>query len=142
MRLARLLRQRTVLANGCFDVLHIGHIWHLEEARTFGDRLVVSLTLDAYVNKGPGLPINPWDHRAAMLRALRCVDAVVPSTSCHAAIRAVRPYAFVKGLDYADSELLDEARRACREVGAEMHITRTPKLSSGEIIRRMKATAL
>jgi len=131
----------TVLANGCFDVLHIGHLWHLREARGLGDRLVVSLTLDACVNKGPGLPINPWAHRAEMLLALRCVDDVVPTTSCYAAIRAVRPQVFVKGIDYIDS-LRDEARIACREVGAALHFTSAPKLSSGEIIRRMKATTL
>jgi rfaE bifunctional protein nucleotidyltransferase chain/domain len=139
---AAIAERRTVLANGCFDVLHVGHILHLEEARSLGGRLVVSLTLDSHVNKGPGLPINPWDHRAAMLRALRCVDDVVPTTSCYAAIRAVRPQVFVKGNDYEDSPLLHEALLACAEVGALLHITKSPKLSSGEIIRRMKATAL
>jgi rfaE bifunctional protein nucleotidyltransferase chain/domain len=132
---------KTVLANGCFDVLHIGHLWHLEEARGLGDHLMVSLTLDDCVNKGPGLPINRWAHRAAMLRALRCVDSVIPTTSCYAAIRMVSPHIFVKGSDYTET-LLDEARIACLEVGAELYFTKSPKLSSGEIIRRMKATTL
>lgn len=134
--------KQIVLANGCFDVLHVGHLWHLKEARRQGDWLVVALTIDEAVNKGPGLPINTWEHRAAMLRGLRCVDLVTPSSSCHEAIRELRPHIFVKGCDYEDSPLLDQAREACRDVGARLYLTQTPKLSSGAIIHKMKATVL
>ena len=116
-----------VLCNGCFDVLHIGHIEHLEEARSFGDYLIVSLTLDDYVNKVPGLPVNCWEHRARMLEALRCVDRVVPSRHCWEAIREFKPDIFVKGIDYLDSPLLDESRKACKEVGAEQAKKPIPK---------------
>jgi rfaE bifunctional protein nucleotidyltransferase chain/domain len=128
---------KTVLANGCFDVLHVGHLWHLKEAKQLGDWLVVALTVDEAVHKGPGLPINAWEHRAEMLQALRYVDLVVPSTSCHDAILQIRPDIFVKGCDYEDSTLLNPAREACARVGATLHLTHSPKLSSGAIIQRM-----
>lgn len=130
---------RIVLANGVFDVLHAGHILHLQEAARLGDVLVVSLTEDAHVNKGPGRPVNAWGHRALVLRELRCVDVVVPSHNCAAAIRSIRPNIFVKGIDYAEVGLLSAAREACEEVGALIHITNTPKMSSTEIIRKAMA---
>ena len=126
---------KVVLANGCFDVFHIGHLWHLEAARLLGDSLIVALTLDEHVNKGPGYPIHPWIHRASVLRALRCVDDVVPSSSSLDAIRRVKPQVFVKGIDYQTAALIDE-RIVCSSVGAVLHITTTPKLSSRDIIRK------
>lgn len=131
----------TVLANGCFDLLHVGHIRHLAAARAMGDRLVVALTVDAAVNKGPGRPINQWEERAEVLRALRFVDEVVPSASAFQAILAVRPRVFVKGIDYADSSALDDDRAACRAVGAELRTTETPKTSSTELMRRIAKCA-
>jgi len=130
-----------VLANGCFDVIHPGHLSHLEEARTLGNRLVVSLTLDDHVNKGPGLPIHRWAQRADMLRALRCVDEVIASTSAHEAIREIRPHVFVKGIDYQDSPLLHDDLLACAEVHATLYITQSPKLSSRGIVSQLKASA-
>lgn len=126
-----------VLANGVFDVLHLGHLKHLEAAKKLGDRLVIALTLDEYVNKGPGLPIHTWEQRAELLRGLRCVDEVVPSVSDCAAIRVIRPNVFVKGIDYEDSPLLDAARQACEDVGAVLVVTQTPKWSSRAILERM-----
>lgn len=129
---------KIVLANGCFDVLHVGHLWHLRAALEMGDELWVALTLDAYVNKGPGRPVNTWKHRAELLRELRCVSKVVPSISAPQAIRALRPDVFVKGIDYDGNPRLDEDRIACEEVGAELRLTTTPKRGSGDIIRRMR----
>jgi D-glycero-beta-D-manno-heptose 1-phosphate adenylyltransferase len=74
------LGEKIVFTNGVFDILHIGHVHYLEEARKEGDRLIVGLNDDASVrrlNKGPERPINPQDARAGVLAALRCVDAVV-----------------------------------------------------------------
>lgn len=127
----------TVLANGCFDVLHVGHVKHLEAAKKLGDTLIVSLTLDEHVNKGPGLPIHTWEERAELLRGLRCVDEVVPSVDDCAAIRVIRPNVFVKGIDYEDSPLLDAAKAACDEVGAVLVVTQTPKWSSRAIVERL-----
>ena len=130
----------TVLANGCFDLLHAGHVAHLQEARAMGDRLVVALTVDDSVWKGRGRPICRWEERAAVLRALACVDAVVPSRSGLEAVLRVRPQVFAKGPDYADT-LAGIVREACAEVGAEIRFTSAPKMSTGEIIARVRACA-
>ena len=127
-----------VLANGCFDLLHVGHIWHLEAARALGDRLVVALTLDEYVNKGPHRPVYPWAHRAELLQALRCVDSVIPSVGAIDAIRKVNPDIFVKGADYQGSPLLDPTIEVCRKLGIELRVLDTPKLSSTAIYDRLR----
>ncbi len=127
-----------VLANGVFDLLHVGHIWHLEAARELGDRLIVSLTLDEYVNKGPGRPVYPWAHRAELLRCLRCVDEVVPSISGADAVMKVKPDIFVKGKDYLNSPLLQPTIEACEKVGCKLQILDTPKLSSTFIYDRLR----
>lgn len=93
---------RTILTHGVFDVLHPGHLAHLESARAFGDRLVVSVTADAYVNKGPGRPVFTVEQRATMLRSLRMVDEVVVCDAPNAvpSIQLVQPAVYVKGQDY------------------------------------------
>jgi rfaE bifunctional protein nucleotidyltransferase chain/domain len=92
---------RVALCHGCFDVLHFGHINHLEAAATLADRLVVSITADPYVGK-PGRPVFSADERARVLRALSCVDHVVVVAAPDAlpVISALRPDVFVKGSDY------------------------------------------
>ena len=130
---------KVILANGCFDLLHVGHIWHLEAARKLGDKLIVSLTLDEHVNKGPGRPVYPWAHRAEMLMALRCVDDVTASISAVDAILKIRPDVFVKGRDYQGSSLLEPTIKVCQQIGAELVILDTPKLSSTEIYDRLRA---
>lgn len=132
---------KRILANGCFDVLHVGHLKHLEAAKRLGTTLIVALTLDEHVNKGPGLPVHTWEQRAELLRGLRCVDDVVPCVDDCAAIRAIRPDVFVKGIDYADSPCLDAARQACDEVGAVLCVTHTPKWSSRAILERLGVLA-
>lgn len=128
---------KVVLANGCFDVLHVGHVEHLEEAAKMGDYLVVSLTVDNRVNKGPGRPLYTWEDRAAVLRALRCVRHVLPTKSACEAIRMLRPHVFVKGVDYAGRDRwTEDVEAACKEVGAELRFTKAPKQSVTEIIRR------
>src|SRR3990167_3938894 len=117
-----------VLCNGCFDIFHAGHLAHLKEARQLGDTLVVALTLDAYVNKGPGRPINLWDDRAELLRELRCVDRVIPTTSAVAAILYLRPSIFVKGVDYAGGlRFTEDVEGACKGAGAVLRYTTAPK---------------
>ena len=131
---------KIVLCNGCFDVLHAGHVAHLKQARSMGDRLIVSLTLDHAVNKGPGRPVNHWGDRAMALRELRCVDGVVPTESAAYAIRRVRPDIFVKGIDYAGGDkFTEDIEAACKAVGAELRYTDTPKMSATEIIKKAMA---
>lgn len=126
-----------VLCNGVFDLLHVGHLWHLEAAKELGDKLIVSLTMDEHVNKGPGRPVYPWSARCELLMALRCVDNVVPSMTSLDAIQRVRPDIFVKGIDYKGSPLLEPTKALCDQLGVELVILETQKLSSTEIYDRL-----
>lgn len=128
---------KIVLCNGVFDVLHIGHIEHLREARAMGDRLVVGLTSDDFVNKGPGRPFNKWQDRATLLKELRCVNEVIETESSRQAILAVRPNYFVKGIDYIKGDRFTEnVEEACKRVGAKLVFTNSPKKSIAEILRK------
>lgn len=91
-----------VLCNGVFDFLHYGHLVHLQEAKTFGDLLIVSVATDEHVHamKGDGHPYFKLHQRVAMLRALAIVDKVITTSSAEDAIRRVRPHVYVKGLEY------------------------------------------
>jgi D-beta-D-heptose 7-phosphate kinase/D-beta-D-heptose 1-phosphate adenosyltransferase len=93
-----------VFTNGCFDLLHAGHVHALEAARALGDRLVVGLNADASVRalKGRGHPVVPGRQRARILAALECVDVVVQfrGTTPLAVIRALRPSVLAKGGDW------------------------------------------
>jgi rfaE bifunctional protein nucleotidyltransferase chain/domain len=106
--------ERVVLCHGVWDVLHAGHVSHLEAARALGDRLIVSVTPDRHVQAQKGLdrPYNTIEDRMRVLRALRCVDGVVALDSecgCRA-IETVRPAVYVKGREYcsalADAEAI------------------------------------
>jgi len=94
-----------VFTNGCFDLLHVGHLRSLEAARRLGDRLVVGVNSDAGVRrlKGAGRPVVPARQRAELLAALACVDWVVvfPEATPLALIRALRPDCLAKGGDWA-----------------------------------------
>ena len=88
-----------VLANGVFDMLHVGHLWHLQAAKAMGDILWVSVTDDLHVMKGPGRPIYPQEHRIALLKGLRCVDKVIAVSGLIEALDFVKPSILVKGTD-------------------------------------------
>ena len=93
---------KVVMVNGCFDPLHVGHLYHLLAARRLGDMLIVSLTCDESVTKekGPQRPVFNQVHRENMLRALKCVDGVMVCTDALDALQKVKPAIFVKGSDY------------------------------------------
>lgn len=115
--------EKIVQCHGVFDLIHPGHIRHLNEAKQVGDILVVTLTKDKYVNKGPGRPAFPEHLRAESLAALSCIDYVVINETPTAveAINAVRPAFYVKGPDYADREKdITQGIRA-EEAAVEMH---------------------
>jgi D-beta-D-heptose 7-phosphate kinase/D-beta-D-heptose 1-phosphate adenosyltransferase len=103
---------RIILTNGCFDLLHAGHVRYLKAARELGDMLVVGLNSDASVRrlKGPGRPINSEYDRAEVLEALACVDVVVvfAEDTPVRLVAAARPDVYVKGGDY-DVATLPEA---------------------------------
>lgn len=101
--------RRIVFTNGCFDILHRGHITYLNRAKALGDVLIVGVNADESVRrlKGPGRPINGLDDRLLVLEALSCVDHVVPfeQDTPEALIEAVRPDVFAKGGDYSRASL-------------------------------------
>jgi len=94
--------KKIVMCNGCFDLLHIGHLWHLEQARTMGDILWVSITDDEHVRKGPGRPVYSQEHRLALIKALRVVDKAITVSGLIEALEIIRPHVLVKGIDYKD----------------------------------------
>jgi rfaE bifunctional protein nucleotidyltransferase chain/domain len=102
VRDAREAGEIVVLCHGCFDIVHPGHIRHLQEAATLGDRLVVTVTGDAAVGKGTERPLIPQEHRAESVAALDCVDWVAVSDHPTATelLEAVRPDVYVKGREY------------------------------------------
>lgn len=122
------------MASGCFDPLHPGHIWHLRAAKALGDELIVAVTADAYVNKGPGRPVFSADVRADMVRELRCVDSVIVVESGPSAVLAVRPDVFVKGKEYDKNPRIAE-EAIVREYGGRVVYLDTPKLSSTSLLR-------
>lgn len=101
---ARAAGERIVMTNGCFDILHAGHVAYLQQARALGDRLIVALNDDASVRrlKGDGRPVNPWAARASVLAALAAVDWVVPfaEDTPRRLICRLLPDVLVKGGDY------------------------------------------
>src|SRR5580693_6393464 len=99
---ARTAGRAVVLAHGVFDLVHMGHVRHLEAAHREGDILIVTVTADAFVNKGPGRPIFPEMMRAEMLGALEYVDwvGVNHSPSAENVLEIVKPDVYVKGSDY------------------------------------------
>lgn len=94
--------KRVVLSHGTFDLMHAGHIRHLQRARQEGDALMVTVTGDAYVNKGPGRPVFSEQLRAENLAALACVDhvAVNPATTAIEVLHKIQPSIYAKGSDY------------------------------------------
>src|SRR5213080_2658865 len=121
--------RRIVLANGCFDTLHVGHIRYLEGARREGDVLVVGVNADSGVCalKGPGRPILDENARAQLVAALRCVDYVVlfGEPNVEALLEELRPDVHAKGTDYA-AESVPERAVAAR-LGIRVAIVGDPK---------------
>jgi rfaE bifunctional protein nucleotidyltransferase chain/domain/rfaE bifunctional protein kinase chain/domain len=134
--------RRIVFTNGCFDVLHRGHVGYLAEASRLGDVLVVAVNSDESVRrlKGPDRPVNPVEDRAAVLAALACVDHVVvfEEDSPRELIELVRPDLYVKGGDYPP-ELIPEAELV-RGLGGEVRVMAyLPDLSTSKLIERIRS---
>lgn len=118
--------KKLVATNGCFDLLHVGHVRYLQAARAKGDVLIVGLNGDASVRglKGAGRPLNSEKDRAEVLAALESVDLVTifPEERATRFIEAVRPNVYVKGGDYSTNTLNPEERAALETVGAKIDI--------------------
>ena len=133
--------ERVILTNGCFDVLHAGHIRYLAAAKRLGGRLVVAVNADATVRrlKGKGRPRIPAAERAEILGALAAVDAVVifPERDVRALIRELRPDIHAKGTDYTACTVPE--RDVVRECGGEVRIVGDRKRhSSSGMLKKWK----
>ena len=147
LRSLRVQGRKVAHCHGVFDLLHPGHLAHLQEAKAQGDLLVVTLTPDHLVNKGPGRPIFTESQRAAMLSALEMVDFVAVTTSATAveAINLLKPDVFVKGPDYAiESDDLTGnisiERAAVEAIGGQIYFTQAPAMSSSNLINAHLST--
>jgi rfaE bifunctional protein nucleotidyltransferase chain/domain len=133
--------KRVVLTNGCFDVVHGGHVSYLEDARVHGDVLVVGLNSDASVRalKGDNRPICTNRERLDVLEALKCVDHVIlfEEETCENLLRTLRPDVHAKGTDYTAENVPE--RVISDELGIETVITGNPKENATKtMIRKVK----
>src|SRR5919199_5636152 len=130
---------RLVLTNGCFDLLHVGHVRYLQAARRLGDFLAVGVNSDASVRrlKGPTRPVVPAAERAEVVAALGCVDAVVifDAATAEPLVAALRPDVYVKGDDYTE-EALPEARLVRAYGGTVALLPTVPGASTTALIAR------
>ena len=130
--------ESVTLANGCFDLLHVGHIRYFQAAKALGGKLVVAINSDDSVRtlKGVGRPLMPEWERAEILSALECIDAIVvfSEPDVRALVREIRPNVHAKGTDYT-VESVPEGD-VVREYGGRVEIVGDPKdHSTSEIIR-------
>ncbi len=137
-------RKRIVFTNGCFDLIHRGHIEFLCQARGLGDVLIVAVNGDDSVRrlKGPGRPLMKQEDRAMLLAALECVDYVYifDEPRCGGVIRAVCPDVYVKAKDYTPDTLDPQEKASLQECGAQMvFLEPVADYSTTNIIRRIKS---
>ncbi len=134
---------KIIQCHGVFDLLHPGHIRHFKSAKAKGDILVITLTPDRFVNKGPGRPAFPENLRLESIAALEDVDYVVLNDSPDAvsAIRKIRPAYYVKGIEYANhvsdvTGKISEEANAVQEVGGQIYYTNDIVFSSSSLINQ------
>jgi len=138
--------KRLVATNGCFDLLHVGHVRYLQAARALGDALAVGVNGDQSARelKGPGRPLNNERDRAEVLAALEDVDLVVifPELRATRFIEAVAPAIYVKGGDYTLETLNIEERGALQKVGADIRIIPFEKgYSTTRLLEKLRSLA-
>jgi len=130
-----------VFTNGCFDILHLGHIDYLSKAADLGDKLIIGLNTDSSVQrlKGPGRPINDQDARALSLAALQFVDAVVlfDEDTPKELIETVQPDVLVKGADYKAEDIVGYDTVKARK-GAIVTIELVPGYSTTDLIKKLQ----
>ena len=135
--------KKLVVTNGCFDILHVGHVTYLEAARNLGDGLLVGLTSDSGVRalKGAGRPINPELNRAAVLAALESVNAVFvfPETTALEFLAAVQPDIYVKGGDYTLETINQDERRLIQKMhGRIVILPGVPGQSTSALLEKLR----
>ncbi|MCB2192259.1 MAG: D-glycero-beta-D-manno-heptose 1-phosphate adenylyltransferase [Deltaproteobacteria bacterium] len=143
-RAAQAQGKKVVFTNGCFDLLHAGHVDLLNRARSLGDLLILGLNSDEGVraqNKGPERPIVPQDQRAAVVAGLQAVDAVVffSKPTPEELIEAVAPDVLVKGGDWPEDKIVGAAY--VRSRGGQVHsLPLVPGLSTTALVSKLKTS--
>lgn len=135
---------RLVFTNGVFDLLHVGHVRYLQQARELGDALIVAVNGDSSVRalKGPTRPINSEHDRAEVLAALECVDFVTifPAVRVTDLVAAIKPHIYVKGGDYTLDSLDPGERAALEAAGSQIRLLPlVPGKSTTAIIEKWKS---
>lgn len=134
--------KKVVLCHGCFDLMHPGHIKHFQAAKKMGDILVVTVSPDKYVDKGPGRPIYNQDLRVESIAALACVDyaAVNIWPTAEETLRVLRPDMYVKGQEFENFEdktgKLQKEYRIIKELGIQIGFTHEIVFSSTALINK------
>ena len=134
---------RVVFTNGCFDLIHIGHVRLLHKAREKGDCLVVAVNSDSSVRqiKEPGRPVTPEDQRAEVVAAFGCVDwvTIFDEPDPLDLIRLLKPDVLVKGTDWSEEEIVGAPE--VREAGGQvLRIRLEPGISTSALIKRIRST--
>ena len=143
-RVAELRAQGKVVVycHGCFDLMHPGHIKYFQSARGMGDALVVTVTPDRFVDKGPGRPVFGENLRAECIAALECVDGVAVNNAPTAeeTLRLLKPSIYVKGQEFEGrpdkTGKLQREQVVLKEIGAEMRYTHEIVFSSTELLNK------
>ena len=134
--------KKIVHCHGCFDLLHPGHIKYFQAAKKMGDILVVTVTPDRYVDKGPGRPVFTESLRAESIAALECVDFVAINEwpTSEETLRLLRPDIYVKGQEFENLEdktgKIQKEFKVVQEIGAELKFTHEIVFSSTELINK------
>ena len=135
--------EKTVVhCHGCFDLMHPGHIRYFKAAKKMGDILIVTVTPDRYVDKGPGRPVFSQDLRAESIAALECVDFVSINKwpTAEETLRLLRPDIYVKGQEFENLEdetgKLQKEHDVLKEIGAQIKFTHEIVFSSTELLHR------
>ena len=134
--------KRIVFTNGCFDLLHVGHVRYLKEAREQGDLLIVGLNDDQSTRrvKGPGRPYLSQEDRAEILHSLECVDLVVmfSERTAERLVQSLRPDVYVKGGDYRVEDLPEA--QSVAEYGGRVYLARlVPERSTSDLVSAIRA---
>ena len=128
------MESKLVLAGGCFDLFHIGHLRYLKEAAKLGS-VVVGVTRNAHVNKGPNRPYYDENDRLELIKGIRYVSDAILVDSSYEALNIVQPDIFVKGMEYK-GRMLPEDLEFCRANDVEIRFTNTEEIRPSDRLRK------
>lgn len=138
------LKKRMVWTNGCFDILHVGHVRYLQEAKKLGDVLIIGLNSDDSVRKLKGLerPLQSEEDRAEILAALECVDYIIifPEPTVERYLKELHPEIFVKGADYTREKMHQGERKMIEDYGGKIVFLHfIPGKSTTSLVEKIKS---